>query len=431
MALTRTVRRKTARERLDRSYLEMIVSVPWRKNEDDAKMDGERFRREFMMDEDYKEKLVMEEHVPVPKRVYITRDILEVFWVHSEMSWVHVVAQGHGETSAHRNCRRRIEERHCEGGSSTKARVATSGQSSREENERNEVEPRGMSDGCANNNEFEQQQQRGTGTQGAVATQREQAAPDRRVNDKRKADGEHREDPEREDGKWIRTVGNNRKTVEGEVESMLRKTVKYRKTLERADAQKESEETLAAVEVAEVEVNEEEEVQWRTEGGAKFKEEGGDLEEQLQRYSMCVCRCAWRRLHVRSHGFGAEEDAIDDVRMCGSGKVMCARLRHWEEVQGGQRKGWSTRRVTNIARHCWKESKTVNSAAVKPEEIGHAKDRDMLEGTEKTRFRSLSATLNHMSLDMSNVQCAAKEICTKMANQHEDGGKGRRRHVDT
>ena len=30
----------------------------------------------------------------------------------------------------------------------------------------------------------------------------------------RKADGEHPEDPEREGGKWMRTEGNKRKTVE-------------------------------------------------------------------------------------------------------------------------------------------------------------------------------------------------------------------------
>ena len=31
------------------------------------------------MDKDYKEKLEMEERVPVPKRVYMTREHLEVF----------------------------------------------------------------------------------------------------------------------------------------------------------------------------------------------------------------------------------------------------------------------------------------------------------------------------------------------------------------
>ena len=65
--LSRTDRRKTARERWVRSNLEMIVAVPWRKNEDDATMDGESIkRRVVMMDRNHKEKLEMEEHVQVP-----------------------------------------------------------------------------------------------------------------------------------------------------------------------------------------------------------------------------------------------------------------------------------------------------------------------------------------------------------------------------
>ena len=56
------------------------MAVPWRKNEDDAKMDGERLEGEVViMDKDCKEKLEMEDHVPVPKGVYMTREDLEVF----------------------------------------------------------------------------------------------------------------------------------------------------------------------------------------------------------------------------------------------------------------------------------------------------------------------------------------------------------------
>ena len=51
-----------------------------------------------------------------------------------------------------------------------------------------------------------------------------------RVDNKRKADGEHPEDPEREDGRCMRTEGNKRKTVDEEEESMLRNTVKNLKT---------------------------------------------------------------------------------------------------------------------------------------------------------------------------------------------------------
>ena len=61
-----------------------------------------------------------------------------------------------------------------------------------------------------------------------------------------------------------------------------------------------------------------------------------------------------------------------------------------------------------------KESKALNSAAVKREEIREEEDEEPLEGAEKTRFRSLAATLNCMSLDRWDVQYVAKEVCTKM-----------------
>ena len=55
------------RERWDRSNLEMVVAVPWRQNEDDPKMDGERLKSEaVVMDNENRERLEAEEHVPVP-----------------------------------------------------------------------------------------------------------------------------------------------------------------------------------------------------------------------------------------------------------------------------------------------------------------------------------------------------------------------------
>ena len=50
---------------------------------------------------------------------------------------------------------------------------------------------------------------------------------------KRKADEEHPEDPERDDGKWIRTDGKKRKAGEESEESRLRKTVRYLKELDK------------------------------------------------------------------------------------------------------------------------------------------------------------------------------------------------------
>ena len=46
------------------------------------------------------------------------------------------------------------------------------------------------------------------------------------MDNKSEAVGGHAEDLEREDGKWMRTEGNKRKTIEEEEESMLRPTAK-------------------------------------------------------------------------------------------------------------------------------------------------------------------------------------------------------------
>ena len=55
-------------DRWARRNLEMIVAAPWRKNEDDAKMDVERLKGEVVkMDLDCKENPEMEEHVPAPR----------------------------------------------------------------------------------------------------------------------------------------------------------------------------------------------------------------------------------------------------------------------------------------------------------------------------------------------------------------------------
>ena len=62
---------------------------------------------------------------------------------------------------------------------------------------------------------------------------------------------------------------------------MSRKTVNL-KTLVRTEAKKECEVTLEVVELAEMEVDEEE-VEWRTEGEAQFQEEGGDLDPEQVR----------------------------------------------------------------------------------------------------------------------------------------------------
>ena len=98
------------------------------------------------------------------------------------------------------------------------------------------------------------------------------------MGNKRKADVEHPQDAEREDGEWMRTEGNKRKSVEEEEESMSRKTVKYLRTFEMAETKKGSEGVQEIVEFAEVEVNEEEEeIELKTKDERQCEGEGGEL----------------------------------------------------------------------------------------------------------------------------------------------------------
>ena len=89
-------------------------------------------------------------------------------------------------------------------------------------------------------------------------------------------------DPERDDGKWMRTDGNKRKAGEESEESRLRKTVRYLKELDKMENKKESGKSQEVVEVAEVEVNVEEE-EWMTEEESRQVEEGGDLDPEQVR----------------------------------------------------------------------------------------------------------------------------------------------------
>ena len=99
---------------------------------------------------------------------------------------------------------------------------------------------------------------------------------------KRKAEEEHPEDPERDDGKWMRTVGNKRKAGDESEESRLRKTVRYLKELDKMENKKESGKVQEVVEVAEVEVNEEEE-EWMTEEESRRGDEGCDVDPEQVR----------------------------------------------------------------------------------------------------------------------------------------------------
>ena len=124
---------------------------------------------------------------------------------------------------------------------------------------------------------------------------------------KRKAEEEHPEDPERDDGKWMRTNGNKRKAGEESEESRLRKTVRYLKALAKMENKTESGKTQEVVEVAEVEVNEEEE-EWMTEKEPRQGDEGGDLDPE-QVHQSREEEMNYMVKTLKMFEFGAWEDA--------------------------------------------------------------------------------------------------------------------------
>ena len=82
--------------------LEMIVAVPWRKNEDEEKVDEERLKGgKVLMDKDHKERMEMEEHVPVAKGVHVSRESGDVR-VYINMSWMLVNTESNSEATSHR-----------------------------------------------------------------------------------------------------------------------------------------------------------------------------------------------------------------------------------------------------------------------------------------------------------------------------------------
>ena len=113
------------------------------------------------MDNDYKEKLEMDEHVPVLKGVYITREDLEASRFTAKCSWCMSSLKGTARQAHTENCRRRLEEelRGTVKAEAAQRRVNQHQVKAAEENETNDVEPGGRSDGSAKNDEFHQQQQ--------------------------------------------------------------------------------------------------------------------------------------------------------------------------------------------------------------------------------------------------------------------------------
>ena len=228
--------KETATERCERSNLEMIVAVPWRKNEDDEKMDGERLEGEVvLMDKDFRDKLEMEEHVSVSKRACISREDIETFGFTARCIGCLSIFKGTARQAHTKGCRRRIEGEMPDTveAEAVQRRVKEyqTRQSREQRNERSRVgkkhrwihPPRARAAVVARH--WHQ-------VQAAVATQHERSGPHRTRGPARwattgKQMANSPDDLERKDGKWMRAEGNKRKTVDEEQEAeedMIKKT---------------------------------------------------------------------------------------------------------------------------------------------------------------------------------------------------------------
>ena len=86
------------------------MAVPWRKSEDDHKMDGERLKSDVViMDRVHRERVEMEEHVRVPKRVCTSRENLEEFGFTARCPGCTSLLRGTTRQAHTENCRRRVE----------------------------------------------------------------------------------------------------------------------------------------------------------------------------------------------------------------------------------------------------------------------------------------------------------------------------------
>ena len=110
--VTRTVRRKPLEERWDKENLELVGGVPWYRSDADENVDGEKMRTEVKtMDKDYLEKFEeMEEHVPVPRRVFITRQDLETHGYTVGCPGCISILKGTTRQMHSEACRRRIQK---------------------------------------------------------------------------------------------------------------------------------------------------------------------------------------------------------------------------------------------------------------------------------------------------------------------------------
>ena len=107
---TRSIRRKPAGERWSRENMGRIGGVPWKMTKE-SEGDGEELKNEVtIMDKDYRERTREEEHEAVPRKVYISKDDLEIHGYTVGCPGCESVLRGTTRQGHTEGCRRRVEK---------------------------------------------------------------------------------------------------------------------------------------------------------------------------------------------------------------------------------------------------------------------------------------------------------------------------------
>ena len=170
-------------------------------------------------DDDYKDTLEMQEHVPVPKKVYITRDVMT--WrcsgSHRNIPGARRCSMERREKRTQNNCRRLMEEelRGIVKGEGAQLRVKECHNKADDELEPGgRSEDEGQTDAPTTSPSSSSNAAPASSSSSSGETAGSNSIRDgngsSRVDNKMKADGEHPEDPEREDGKWTKTEVSKR-----------------------------------------------------------------------------------------------------------------------------------------------------------------------------------------------------------------------------
>ena len=185
-----------------------------------------------MTDKEYREKLEAEEHVPVPKRVYISRENWEEFGftarcpgcmsllhgtarqAHTESCLTRIEEELKGKAKAHAVTRRMKEyqDRAAEKGTKRTKADQEEGRQQREHGESTgRMEEDTPTSSFSGSGDVAPTQSSSSSSSATKMSGHEGGDGCKETTQKSKAEEEHPEDPERDDGKWMRTDGNKRK----------------------------------------------------------------------------------------------------------------------------------------------------------------------------------------------------------------------------